>query len=111
MQLFIWIVQIVAAILLIALILMHSPKGDGIASFGGTSQLFSSQKSTEKGLNKVTYFFVGIFIFSTFMLGFILKQESEMLNKIKNPVTQVTGFFVYTSSEHISSIVSRLTAM
>ena len=65
--------QIFSAILSVLLILLHSPKGDGIASIGAASQLFSSQKSTEKGLNKVTYFFVGIFILSTFMLGFILK--------------------------------------
>ena len=65
--------QIISAIFSVLLILLHSPKGDGIASIGAASQLFSSQKSTEKGLNKVTYFFVGIFIISTFMLGFILK--------------------------------------
>ena len=65
--------QILSAIFSVLLILLHSPKGDGIASIGAASQLFSSQKSTEKGLNKVTYFFVGIFIVSTFMLGYILK--------------------------------------
>jgi preprotein translocase subunit SecG len=65
--------QIISAILSVFLILLHSPKGDGMASIGAASQLFASQKSTEKGLNKVTYFFVGIFILSTFMLGFILK--------------------------------------
>ena len=65
--------QIISAILSVFLILLHSPKGDGMASIGAASQLFSSQKSTEKGLNKITYFFVGIFILSTFMLGFILK--------------------------------------
>ena len=65
--------QIASAILSVLLILLHSPKGDGMASIGAASQLFSSQKSTEKGLNKVTYFFVGIFVVSTFMLGFILK--------------------------------------
>ena len=54
--------QIASAILSVLLILLHSPKGDGMASIGAASQLFSSQKSTEKGLNKVTYFFVGIFI-------------------------------------------------
>lgn len=65
--------QIASAILSVLLILLHSPKGDGMASIGAASQLFSSQKSTEKGLNKVTYFFVGVFVISTFMLGFILK--------------------------------------
>ncbi len=65
--------QIVSGVFSVILVLLHSPKGDGMASIGAASQLFSSQKSTEKGLNKVTYFFVGIFVVSSFMLGFILK--------------------------------------
>ena len=65
--------QIISSVFTILLVLMHSPKGDGMASIGAASQLFSSQKSTEKGLNKVTYFFVGIFVISSFFLGYILK--------------------------------------
>ena len=70
---FFYALQIISAVFSIILVLLHSPKGDGIASIGAASQLFSSQKSTEKGLNKVTYFFVAIFFISTFFLGFILK--------------------------------------
>ncbi len=70
---FFYTLQIISAVFSIILVLLHSPKGDGIASIGAASQLFSSQKSTEKGLNKVTYFFVSIFIISSFFLGFILK--------------------------------------
>ena len=70
---FFYLAQIISAVLSVILILLHSPKGDGMASLGVASQLFASQKSTEKGLNKVTYFFVGIFVVSTFMLGYILK--------------------------------------
>ena len=73
MTTFFYSMQIASAVISVLLILLHSPKGDGIASIGAASQLFASQKSTEKGLNKVTYFFVGLFIISTFMLGFILK--------------------------------------
>ena len=73
MTTFFYTLQIISAIFSVILVLLHSPKGDGMASIGAASQLFSSQKSTEKGLNKVTYFFVGIFVLSTFMLGFILK--------------------------------------
>ena len=73
MTTFFYSLQIFSAVFSVILILLHSPKGDGIASIGAASQLFSSQKSTEKGLNKVTYFFVGIFLISTFFLGFILK--------------------------------------
>ena len=70
---FFYSMQIISSVFTILLVLMHSPKGDGMASIGAASQLFASQKSTEKGLNKVTYFFVGIFVISSFFLGYILK--------------------------------------
>lgn len=66
----IWILQIVSALLLIVLVLLHSPKGDGIAAIGGASQMFSSQKSAEKGLNKLTYIVSAIFLICTLLLGF-----------------------------------------
>lgn len=65
-----WIVQIASALLLIILILLHSPKGEGIAGIGGASHLFSSQKSAEAGLNKLTGYVSAIFILCTFLLGF-----------------------------------------
>ena len=62
--------QIFSALLLIILILLHSPKGDGIAGIGGASHVFASQKSAEKGLNKLTGIVAAIFIVCTFLLGF-----------------------------------------
>lgn len=70
MVIFFYIVQIISALLLILLVLLHSPKGDGIASIGSTSQLFTSQKSAEDGINKVTYILGGIFIVTTLLLGY-----------------------------------------
>lgn len=67
---FIWTVQIVSALLLIVLILMHSPKGDGIAGIGGASHVFASQKSAEKGLNQLTGIIAGIFVVCTFLIGY-----------------------------------------
>ena len=66
----VWGTQIITAILVVLLVLMHSPKGDGIAGIGGASQLFTSQKSAENGLNKLTGIIAGIFILCTFLLGF-----------------------------------------
>lgn len=66
----VWVIQIVTALLLIVLILLHSPKGDGIAGIGGASHVFASQKSAEKGLNKLTAIVAGIFLVCTFLLGF-----------------------------------------
>ena len=44
----VWTIQIISAILLIVLVLIHSPKGDGIAGIGGSAHMFSSQKGAEK---------------------------------------------------------------
>ena len=65
-----WGVMVFSAILLIILVLMHSPKGDGIAGIGSAAQMFSSQKSAEKGLNKLTGIVSLIFVFCVFVLGF-----------------------------------------
>lgn len=66
----VWTTQVISSVLLIVLILMHSPKGDGIAGIGNAAQVFASQKSAEKGLNKLTYIVAGIFIVCVFLLGF-----------------------------------------
>ena len=66
----IWTTQIISALLLIVLVLMHSPKGDGIAGIGNAAQMFSSQKSAEKGLNKLTGIVALVFIICVFLLGF-----------------------------------------
>ena len=49
---------------------MHSPKGDGIAGIGNAAQMFSSQKSAEKGLNKLTAIVACVFAVCVFLLGF-----------------------------------------
>lgn len=66
---FFQILQILSGLFLVLLILLHSPKGDGLASIGGASQLFSSQKGAEAGLNKLTAIISGIFILSSFLIG------------------------------------------
>lgn len=67
---FVWAIQILSALFLIILILLHSPKGDGIAGIGGASHIFSSQKSAENGLNKFTAIVAAVFIVCTFLLGY-----------------------------------------
>jgi len=66
----VWTIQVISAILLIILILLHSPKGDGIAGIGNAAQMFASQKSAEKGLNKLTAIVAAIFLICVFLLGF-----------------------------------------
>ena len=66
------ILQAISAVLLIFLVLIHSPKGDGIGSIGSASQLFSSQKGAEATLNKITMWAAGIFFATSFTLGYYL---------------------------------------
>lgn len=56
------IVWMTSAALLTVLVLLHSPKGDGLAGIGGQAQLFTSAKSAEKTLNQVTWTLSIIFI-------------------------------------------------
>ena len=65
-----WTILVLSALLLIVLILMHSPKGDGIAGLGNGGQVFASKKSAEKGSNKLTGIVAAVFIVCVFLLGF-----------------------------------------
>ena len=66
------VIQIASSVVLIGLVLIHSPKGDGIGAIGGTAQLFSSQKGAEAALNRITAWTAGIFYFVSFVLGHYL---------------------------------------
>jgi preprotein translocase subunit SecG len=59
------IVQIIwalSAVILIVVVLLHSPKGDGIGGIGGQAQLFTSTKSAETSLNRFTWTLSIIFL-------------------------------------------------
>lgn len=58
-----------AALGLIILVLLHSPKGDGIGGIGGQAQLFTSTKSAEKTLNRVTWTLAIVFMGLTVILS------------------------------------------
>lgn len=57
------------AICLVVLILLHSPKSDGLGGFSGQAQLFSSTKSAETALNRVTWFLTAAFLGLTVVLS------------------------------------------
>ncbi len=62
-------IWLVSAIFLIILVLLHSPKGDGIGGIGGQAQLFTSAKSAEAALNRVTWILGITFILMTIVLS------------------------------------------
>ena len=50
------------------LVLLHSPKGDGLG-IGGQAQLFTSSKRAETTLNRITWMLAIIFIGLTIILS------------------------------------------
>ncbi|MBX2859699.1 MAG: preprotein translocase subunit SecG [Vampirovibrio sp.] len=66
------VIQGLSAVALIVMVMLHSPKGDGIGAIGGTAQLFSSQKGAEAALNKTTAYIAGTFYVVSFVLGYYL---------------------------------------
>ncbi|TVQ45538.1 MAG: preprotein translocase subunit SecG [Gloeocapsa sp. DLM2.Bin57] len=63
------IIWAISALLLIVMVLLHSPKGDGIGGIGGQAQLFTSAKSAETSLNRITWVLAAIFISLSIILS------------------------------------------
>ena len=52
-----------SGVLLIFLVLLHSPKGDGMGGIDASgSSMFNSASSAEASLNKITWIFLVIFL-------------------------------------------------
>ena len=52
-----------SGVLLIFLVLLHSPKGDGMGGIAASgSSMFNSASSAESSLNKITWTFLIIFL-------------------------------------------------
>lgn len=62
-------IRAISALGLIVLVLLHSPKGDGLGGLGGSAQLFTSTKSAETTLNRVTWTLTALFIGLTIVLS------------------------------------------
>ncbi|MEM9275661.1 MAG: preprotein translocase subunit SecG [Cyanobacteria bacterium P01_F01_bin.143] len=58
-----------SALLLIIVVLLHSPKGDGLGGIGGQAQLFTSAKSAENTLNRITWVLTIVFMTATVALS------------------------------------------
>ncbi|MBE9078703.1 preprotein translocase subunit SecG [Romeria aff. gracilis LEGE 07310] len=63
------IVWAASAVGLAILVLLHSPKGDGLGALGGQAQLFTSTKSAETTLNRVTWTLTILFMGLTVVLS------------------------------------------
>ena len=62
--------QALSGVGIVVMVLLHSPKGDGLGAIGGSAQLFASQKGAESALSKTTSWMAGIFFLVSFILGY-----------------------------------------
>jgi len=69
MQTFLSLAWSISSVLLILLVMLHSPKGDGLGAIGGQGQMFSSTRSAEENLNRVTWVVAVIFLTLTLVLS------------------------------------------
>jgi preprotein translocase subunit SecG len=52
------------------LILLHAPKGDGMAGIGASATLFSGKRGAEAGLDRLTWIVFALFMVVCTLLGF-----------------------------------------
>ncbi|KAF0134169.1 MAG: preprotein translocase subunit SecG [Candidatus Saganbacteria bacterium] len=71
MKTFLIFIQILSAVSLIILVLLHTAKGEGLGGIGGAAKLFGSPKGLEEGLDKLTTGAAVLFFIISLVLGFI----------------------------------------
>lgn len=63
-------IQGLSGLLLILLVLLHSPKSDGAGLMGGIASSFATQRGTESTLNAITKYTTVVFLITSFIVGY-----------------------------------------
>ena len=64
------ILEAFLGVFMVILILLHAPKGDGMAGIGASATLFSGKRGAEAGLDRLTWIVFGLFMIVCALLGF-----------------------------------------
>jgi preprotein translocase subunit SecG len=64
------ITQAILGVVMVLLILLHAPKGEGMGGIGGSANMFSSKRGAEGGLDRLTWGVCGAFVLICTVLGF-----------------------------------------
>lgn len=73
-KVFLTISQVFLSIALVAAILLHSAKGEGLAGIGGQAHLFGSQKGVEAGLNRITTVIAVLWVLVAILLALMSRS-------------------------------------
>lgn len=71
MKSFLVILQFFSAALLIAAVLLHAAKGEGLGGIGGSARLFGTPKGMEEGLDRITWGLAIVFMAISVLLAII----------------------------------------
>lgn len=71
MKTFLLVIQLISALALIILVLLHSAKGEGLGSIGNSARMFATQKGLEDGLNRITAVAAVAFLSAAILLSII----------------------------------------
>lgn len=71
MKSFLIIIQIVSAISLVIMVLLHSAKGEGLGGIGGSARLFGTPKGLEEGLDRITWGCAIVFLAVSLFLAIV----------------------------------------
>lgn len=64
------VLQALLGLVMVVLILLHAPKGEGMGGIGSGATLFSGKRGAEAGLDRLTWGVAGSFVLICVILGF-----------------------------------------
>lgn len=68
---FLFFLQFIIGVLLIAVILLHSPKEQGMGAIGGQARIFRAENELEKGLDRATTILATSFIVLSILINIL----------------------------------------
>lgn len=71
MKSFLLFFQFLSAIALIAAVLLHAAKGEGLGGIGGTARIFGTPKGLEEGLDRITWGLAIAFLIISVLLAIL----------------------------------------
>jgi preprotein translocase subunit SecG len=64
------VLEAILGLMMVGLILLHAPKGEGMGGIGSGATLFSGKRGAEAGLDRLTWGVCISFMVVCFLLGF-----------------------------------------
>ena len=64
------VAQAVLGLIMILMVLLHAPKGEGMGGIGGAATMFTGRRGAESGLDKLTWGIFLLFLVLCVLSGF-----------------------------------------